>query len=333
MRVIAISVGLALTVYQGAVAQVTAPPSLSGSAQRAILYEEDSSNSYGKKYVGTARWNSELVSSGIYVPGELAVRLDVEIAERHLWMNVLLRRNNDKSLPASHTIEIQFPHSSDINASSIGSVPGLLMKTGENTRGVPLAGLAVKVSDDYYLIGLSKVPGDVARNETLLRGHPWIDIPIVYANGRRAIIAVEKGEVGGIILTNVFNSWATSNQTQPRQDDSAEKKRLRLAELEDIELCEQLPASKAYFVAVCIVRGMEQSRQLDGLQDAKTQVESVQAGLNCTPAALSNLQQKSARLAAKILNSGVISKLMDFADAMTLECKKGGQLELRGSAR
>jgi hypothetical protein len=37
---------------------------------------------------------------------------------------------------------------------------------------------------------------------------------------------------------------------------------------------------------------------------------------------LNNLQKLSDRSAATILSSGVISKLMDFADAMTLECKK-----------
>ncbi len=100
----------------------------------------------------------------------------------------------------------------------------------------------------------------------------------------------------------------------------------KLAELEETKLCEQLKGSKAYFVAVCIVRGMAQSRQLEGLQDARAQVERAQAGLDCTPDALSNLQKLSDRSAAAILNSGVISKLMDFADAMTLECKNAANV-------
>jgi TPR repeat protein len=102
-------------------------------------------------------------------------------------------------------------------------------------------------------------------------------------------------------------------------DDDAKKK---LAELQATKQCEQLAASTAYVVATCVVGGMEQSRKLEGLQSAKAQVEHAQAGLDCTPEARNNLQRKSNRSAAEILNSGAITTLMDFADAMNLECKK-----------
>ena len=71
---------------------------------------------------------------------------------------------------------------------------------------------------------------------------------------------------------------------------------------------------------------MEQSQQQQGLEDAKAGVEQAKMGLDCTPGALDILQKLSDRSAAKILGSGAISKLMDFSDAMTLECKKAANV-------
>ena len=46
----------------------------------------------------------------------------------------------------------------------VGNVPGILMKSNEQARGTPLAGLAVKVTDGFFLVGLSNVDADRQRN-------------------------------------------------------------------------------------------------------------------------------------------------------------------------
>jgi hypothetical protein len=172
-----------------------------------VLYEEDPSNSQGNRYVGSAIWRTETVSPGTGLAPELAVRADVEIPERHMRMTWSLRRNTDKALPASHTIEIQFTLPADFPEGGIGNVPGVLMKTGEQARGVPLAGLAVKVTNGYFLIGLSAVQVDVQRNIEMLKDRDWFDIPIVYTSGKRAILAVEKGTPGQRAFAEAFKAW------------------------------------------------------------------------------------------------------------------------------
>ena len=72
-----------------------------------------------------------------------------------------LRRNTDKALPASHTIEIMFNLPADFPGGGIANVPGVLMKQAEQSRGVPLSGLRVKVTAAFYLIGLSAVEGGI----------------------------------------------------------------------------------------------------------------------------------------------------------------------------
>ena len=88
------------------------------------------------------------------------MRADVEMPERKLAMTWSLRRNTDQGLPASHTIEIMFKLPADFPSGGITNVPGILMKQSEQTRGVPLAGLAVKVTAGFFLIGLSAVEAD-----------------------------------------------------------------------------------------------------------------------------------------------------------------------------
>jgi hypothetical protein len=176
-------------------------------AQRVVLYEEEPNDPQGKRYAGSAIWRTETVSPGPGLAPELAVRADIEIPERRFTMTFSIRRNTDQALPASHTLEIMFNLPADFSGGGISSVPGILMKQSEQTRGTPLAGLAVKVTTGFFLIGLSAVQADVERNIALLRERAWFDIPIVYTNGRRAILALEKGTPGERAFADAFAAW------------------------------------------------------------------------------------------------------------------------------
>jgi hypothetical protein len=176
-------------------------------AQKVVLYDEDPSDPKGKRYVGSAIWRTETVSPGPGLAPELAIRADVEIPERRMRMTWSLRRNTDKALPASHTIEIMFTLPADFTEGGIGNVPGVLMKQNEGARGVPLAGLAVKVTNGYFLIGLSAVGIDMQRNIQLLKERDWFDIPVVYTSGKRAILAIEKGTPGVRAFEEAFRAW------------------------------------------------------------------------------------------------------------------------------
>lgn len=176
-------------------------------AQKVVLYEEEPNDPQGKQFVGSAVWRTETVSPGPGRPPELAIRADVEIPERKMTMSFSIRRNTDQTLPASHTIEVMFNLPADFAPGGISNVPGVLMKQAEQTRGTPLAGLAVKVTNNFFLIGLSAVESDQARNIQLLKERAWFDIPIVYNNNRRAILAIEKGTPGERAFAEAFAAW------------------------------------------------------------------------------------------------------------------------------
>jgi hypothetical protein len=176
-------------------------------AQKVVLYEEDPNDTAGRRYVGTAVWRLESVPPAAGKPPDLAIRADIEIPEQKISARWSLRRNDDKTLPASHTVEVMFTLPPDFAHKGITSIPGVLMKQSESTRGVPLAGLAVKVTNNFFLIGLSSVEADRARNIQLLKERAWFDIPLVFEDGRRAIIAIEKGTPGERAFARAFEAW------------------------------------------------------------------------------------------------------------------------------
>jgi hypothetical protein len=176
-------------------------------SQKVVLYEEDPNDPAGKHYIGSAEWHTEGVPPSPGQRPDLAIRADIEIPERHISVRWLMRPNNDKTLPASHTVEVKFTLTAGFAPGGITNIPGVLMKQSESTRGVPLAGLAVKVAPNFFLIGLSSAQADRVRNIRLLKEQPWFDIPIVYNDGRRAIIAIEKGISGERAFADAFEAW------------------------------------------------------------------------------------------------------------------------------
>jgi hypothetical protein len=115
-----------------------------------------------------------------------------------------LRRSADK---AAYTIETTFNLPADFPGGGIANVPGILMKQSEQARGTELAGLAVKVMNGFFVIGLSADDIAAQRNEQLLKERSWFDIPIVYTNGGRAILAIEKGPSGDRAFGEAFDAW------------------------------------------------------------------------------------------------------------------------------
>ena len=92
-------------------------------------------------------WRTEPIKGAAGQPAEMSVRADIDIPDRKFKMTMSFRRNTDTSLPASHTAELTFILPPDFSGGSVSNVPGMLMKSGEQARGKPLAGLAVKVID------------------------------------------------------------------------------------------------------------------------------------------------------------------------------------------
>src|SRR5262249_20204806 len=149
----------------------------------------------GNHSVGSVVWHTDDITSPGQ-PSAHAVRADIEIPDLGMTVRLDLRRNDDKQLPASHTVEILFTLPPDFPHGEIANVPGLLMKADEMARSDTLKGVSVKVADNFFLIGLSSAEADKRHNIQLIKERSWIDIPIAYSSGKRADIVVEKAPLG-----------------------------------------------------------------------------------------------------------------------------------------
>jgi hypothetical protein len=177
------------------------------ATQKVVLYEEDPANPNGTQFGGAAIWRTERVAPAPGQKPDVVIRGEIEIPEQKISVRLSLRRNDDKQLPASHTVEIVFTLPPDFTHGGIANIPGIMMKQGETTRGVALNGVAVKVTNNFFLVGLSSVDADMQRNVQLLKERSWFDIPVVYGDGKRALIAIEKGIPGERAFSEAFAAW------------------------------------------------------------------------------------------------------------------------------
>lgn len=179
-----------------------------GVAQRSVFYEEDPTNpQVPKAQVGRVVWRLEDVNPGQGQALERAVTANVDIPDAGLTMKMVLRRNTDATLPASHTVELTFTTRAGESGRVIRDVGLLQFKNEEAARGTPIAGLPVPVRENLFLIGLSNLPSDVERNTELFVRRNWIDLPVRMASGQRAILSFEKGTAGEQIVTSAFSQW------------------------------------------------------------------------------------------------------------------------------
>ena len=184
-----------------------AQPAISATAQRSILYEEgEASSGAGSASQGEVTWalDEQRGANGKTLP---ILKASVKIPERQVTVDLVIKPNEDASLPASHLVEITYGFPDGFSSGNVVNVPGLVMKPTEEARGDALLGASVKVSDGYFWIALSSLPNERDRNLSLLRDRGWIDIPMLFDNGKRGILTLEKGQNGAQAIDQAVAAW------------------------------------------------------------------------------------------------------------------------------
>jgi hypothetical protein len=172
----------------------------------AVLYTEDPGDPHGKRYAGTVTWHLD-PGAGSGPNAAAAIKCDVEI-DKQMNATLSLRRNIDTEMPASHIMEVKFNWPDDAGHSSgVDTLKGVSMKAVESARGAPLSAMTAKVTPKFFMVALSASDVDLKRNVLLLKGKEWLDIPIVYNGGSRAVLAIEKGADGERAFKDAFAAW------------------------------------------------------------------------------------------------------------------------------
>jgi len=181
------------------------PASVAGS-QSLLLEASDNGTTGAVPFSGTVDW-----SRGTDETGQPTLVGKASIPARNLQVDVLIRKNSDPSLPASHLMEINFTVSDSFVGGSIAGLPGVLLKNEELVQGQPLVGASARVVGNSFLFALSATPEDSAANVNLLTSKKWIDLALIYASGKRAIITLEKDGKAEKLFSDVFAAWGKTS--------------------------------------------------------------------------------------------------------------------------
>jgi hypothetical protein len=172
----------------------------------ALLVEAPEEQNKYKTYEGTVIWHVDNVSSGNGQPPMMAVHADVDVPGDKLKVALTLQKNNDPSLPASHTITIDFLVKPDTATGGIKQIGVPQLRADNVPSGEPLVGVPVPTVENSFLVGLSRGTAE-ATNLDLLRQRAWVDIPIMLSNNKIAKLTFEKGTTGSRAIDDAINSW------------------------------------------------------------------------------------------------------------------------------
>jgi hypothetical protein len=155
------------------------------------------------QFEGIANWSFAVDPASR--TGEKVLRVQVDYAGASLSIDMVLSRNTDASIPASHTFFVTFNPRNALPA--VREMSPIEWRERESQAGPALAGPLVPIQDNVFLMGLDRSEAAQQRNIDLLRFQRWMVFDVRLANNRRAAFLVEKGSAGERAVTEALAAW------------------------------------------------------------------------------------------------------------------------------
>jgi hypothetical protein len=155
--------------------------------------------------VGTAVWSVVPAPPG--KPQGLGVKAEINIPDLKMHASMILRKNFDSSLPASHTIDLRFSFGPGSPVKGIKDIALPLMRRDGAPMDAKLFSVRVKISDNYFLVGLVHSEAYEGHNLKEIAERSWFDIPMELDDGHIAKLTFEKGADGNRIISDAIAAW------------------------------------------------------------------------------------------------------------------------------
>jgi hypothetical protein len=155
--------------------------------------------------VGTAVWS--IVPAPPGQPAAIGVKSDIDIPDLKMHASMILRKNFDANLPASHTIDLRVTFDPGSPIKGVKDIALPLMRRDDPPAVDALTGVRVKISDNYFLVGLNRGDSDVTRNVQEIAERGWFDFPMQLDDDRIAKLTFEKGADGEKIVAQALAAW------------------------------------------------------------------------------------------------------------------------------
>jgi hypothetical protein len=140
-------------------------------------------------------------------PAGIGVKADIDIPDLKMHASMILRKNFDASLPASHTIDLRLTFDPGSPIKGVKDIALPLMRRDDPPATDALSGVRVKISDNYFLVGLNRADADVTRNVQEIAERGWFDFPMQLDDDRIAKLTFEKGADGEKIVAQALAAW------------------------------------------------------------------------------------------------------------------------------
>lgn len=179
-----------------------------GSAiiEKMLFYETSLGLEQQAKYDGSVVWSEETEADAS--ASRPYIKAEIQVPDRDLSVVVTIKLNGDNTLPVSHLIDINFELPEGFEGGEIEQINEVMFKNTEEDPGDRLAAISAKIGPAFFVVGLENDdPQIVATNLQLISQRNWIDIPISYTNGRKALITLDKGASGNAIFNKVLAAW------------------------------------------------------------------------------------------------------------------------------
>ncbi len=150
----------------------------------------------------------------------LAILAKAKLDKFDVGLQVVLRQNEDRSLPVDYIAALHFSGTKV----AVSKVSGLAVRAAAATRDLRLDGLAVKVTDSYWLVGLADQDLGSGNNLRLLEGADALVVPVLLLDGQKAVFVLQKGNEGRAVFTRVLDRWnKTMRPSSPTIPPTVEK--------------------------------------------------------------------------------------------------------------
>ena len=154
-------------------------------------------------HMGTVVWSAVPAGNG----QPLALKAVAEVPELKERAEVVISKNVDPKVPASHVIDVRFIPEDGSDFKPVTKMQTPLMHMDDGQRLDSLNGLTVTIVNNHFLVGLAKTDADLAHNTDLFSSHSWFDFPILLADGHIAKLTIEKGPDGDALMAQALAAW------------------------------------------------------------------------------------------------------------------------------
>ncbi len=154
-------------------------------------------------YSGTVLWRVESIVAGASESVVSAIRGEAEFPDAKLRLSVVLKKNLDAGVAASHILNVSFDVAAGSEISGVVGIDAIQLRPATTAAGEKLTATTVRMGKNTFLVSLML---SERHHIAALRNLSVIDLIVQFANGRAATISMEKGLNGEQIFAAI-DAW------------------------------------------------------------------------------------------------------------------------------